>query len=217
MLIPLRECDKLNSRFCLQHNFCSQWLWVCISNLIIHTSCVTITNLTNTSGSISTGVIATAANYLPVARVWSHCVDADKSGSARLGQSTTLINIWYGETWSMWDKGEEREKRRRSPQAQRKDKKTRGYLFSHTMLWCQSKHTSHTCIPLDNFVVCVHVCVSDIFSILSFLKAFLLPSFYIGVCCLDVPQFLPLGANSTASVCTAGGQRIGFYPPLCNP
>ena len=32
-----------------------------------------------------------------------------------------------------------------------------------------------------------------------------------------MPQFLPLGANSTVSVCTGGGQRIGFYPPLHSP
>lgn len=112
--------------------------------------------------------------------------------------------------------------RRRGKPQRHKDKgpETRVQLFSHTVqLWYQSNHTSHSCIPLDNFVVvlCVCMCVPEIFSIFSFLRAFLSRSFYSGVFCLDMPQFLPLGANSTASVCTGGGHRIGFYPPFAAP
>lgn len=81
-----------------------------------------------------------------------------------------------------------------------------------TLLY-QSMHTSHSCILLDNFVVCV----SDIFSFFSYLRAFHLHTSNSGIGCLNMPQFLPLGANSTTSVCAGGGQRIGFYPPLCSP
>lgn len=68
-------------------------------------------------------------------------------------------------------------------------------------------------LPWDEFVASV----SDIFSIFSFLRALLLQSLYRDVGCLYMPQFLPLEANSTASVCTRGGQSIAFYPPLCSP
>lgn len=53
------------------------------------------TDLTNTSGPIRTSMIATATCYLSVANVGSHCVDAVKSWTARLGQSTTLVNVWH--------------------------------------------------------------------------------------------------------------------------
>lgn len=42
-------------------------------------------------------MIATATNYLPLAHVGSHCVDAVKCWATRLGQSVTLISVCYSD------------------------------------------------------------------------------------------------------------------------
>lgn len=80
----------------LRHNFAWQCPQVFISSQhIAHFSRETITNHTNTSGSIRTGVIATAANDLPLAHVGSLSVDAVKCWATRLGQSGALIDVCY--------------------------------------------------------------------------------------------------------------------------
>lgn len=88
---------------------------------------------------------------------------------------------------------------------------TRGQLFNPTV---KSKRTDITV----TFPRITLLCVCLTFSRFShFSEHYFYTPFYRGVGCLDMPQFLPLGANSTASVCSGGGQRIGFYPPLCSP
>lgn len=48
----------------------------------------------NTCGAIRTGMIATAANYLPMAHVGSHSVGAVKCQTTWLGRSGTLVNVY---------------------------------------------------------------------------------------------------------------------------
>lgn len=61
-------------------------------------------------------MIATAANYLPLAHVGSHCVDAVKCWATGLGQSATLINVWWMEIHEDKKKteGQKEEEERRS-------------------------------------------------------------------------------------------------------
>lgn len=52
-------------------------------------------------------MVATATNYLPLAHVGSHCVDAVKRWAARLGRDVTLVSVCHGAR----ENDEEREKK----------------------------------------------------------------------------------------------------------
>lgn len=195
----------------MHHIFCWQCPQVCTSNhQITHSSCVTTTHHTNTSGSIRTGMIATATYYLPLAHIGSHCVDAVKSRATWLCQSATLVNVCYREREKEGERWRKTEEGGRPKGTNAGHERPEG--SSLATLWYQSKHTSYSCIPLKLCCLCVWH-----FPNFSRFSEHFLHFFYRGVGCLDMPQFLPLGANSTASVCTGGGQRIGFYPPLYSP
>lgn len=113
---------------------------------------ITITNHTNTSGSIGAGMIATAANHLPLARVGSHCVDAVKCWATGLGQSATLINVWWMEIHEDKKRQKDKKKKKKGDLKYRfRAQETRGQLLSRN----QSRPTSHGCTPSVNFVVCV--------------------------------------------------------------
>lgn len=148
--ILVSKYSSLCNLSCLQYIFCWQCPYVCIksnvyvSNLITRSSCVTTTNLTDTTASIWTGVIATATYYLPLAHVGSLCVDAVKSWTTWLGHSATLINVWNREKEGRTEREIEVKKNRGRGKTQRhKDKawETRGQLFSHAAI---SKQTHIT-------------------------------------------------------------------------
>lgn len=190
--------------------FSSDWLWVCISDLMTRCSCALIPNLTNTSGSIRACMIATATYYLPAAHVWPHSVDADKSWSAQLGQSSTLINIWYGDTERERNKREEGKGWKEIPVVTHTRHERPGGITLAT--WCCDikANTSHSHIPLDSFVV-------PLFPVCHFLVHFFYSPFIEVSAASTCPSSCPWGLIPQHQFVLEEDRGLAFIHPLCNP
>lgn len=106
-------------------------------------------------------MIATATDDLPLAHVGSHCVHAVKRCATGLAQGGTFINVCHSAEKERWGnmKLNKKKKQRQQTKKENPNVQIEGILDQGAASYLKSKeaHITHTCIPLDHFVVCVCV------------------------------------------------------------
>lgn len=111
--------------------------------------------------------------------------------------------------------GEDRDKGKKRKAPKHKDEAPEQPLFSHTVLSIvQRNHTSHSCIPLDNFVVCVSLTFAW-FS--HFSEHFFYTTFIVASAALTCPSSYPWGLIPWLQFVLEEDRGLAFIHPFAAP